>query len=495
MNIFRKLIFLFCFGLFIFPGKQNHSYASSLIKRSVVKIYTVSSGYNYYQPWQKRAQQERSGSGCIISGNRILTNAHVVGNHTFIQVKRSGQAKKYVARVVNVAHQCDLAIIEVNDKNFFKGTKPIGISNLPEIRDKVAVYGFPKGGDELSITEGVVSRIEHVNYSHSNAYLLSCQIDAAINSGNSGGPVIKDSKIVGVAFQSFTSGENIGYMIPAPIVSHFLNDIKDGKYEGIPELGISLQNLDNPDIREKFGLSEKQSGVLINKIDYNSPVRGILKKDDVVLNIEEINIANDGTIEFRPGERTFFGYIVQGKFINDKISMKILRNKKLLTKTIKLTRQIDSERLVPYEQYDLAPTYYINGGLVFEPLTKNFLKEWGGEWYNKAPIALLNLYYNGVRNKKFTHVVVLVKVLADEINVGYHGWGSMVIVKVNNRTITSILDIVKAFEKNKGDFHVIEDLYGYRIILSRDKVEKFSSRILNRYNIKTDRSVDLIKKN
>jgi len=157
------------------------SYAQQNLSKAIVKIYTVYTEYDYDMPWQISKQQGRSGSGCIISGKRILTNAHVIADQRFVQVKRAGEVKKYVAEVEFVAHDCDLAVLKVSDDAFFNGAEPIAIGNLSKMQDKVAVYGFPEGGDELSITEGVVSRVEYQHYAHSAAYLLACQIDAAIN--------------------------------------------------------------------------------------------------------------------------------------------------------------------------------------------------------------------------------------------------------------------------------------------------------------------------
>ena len=180
--------------------------ADASIKTAVVKIYTVNNRYNYHEPWQMQGQSTFQGSGVIIQGKKILTNAHVVSDQTFIQVRRAGKAKKYTAHIEIVAHESDLAILRVDDGSFFKGIEPLEIGPLPDAQDKVSVYGFPEGGDKLSITEGVVSRVEHSNYTHSGAYLLACQIDAPINSGNSGGPVIKDDKIIGIAFQGLAGG-------------------------------------------------------------------------------------------------------------------------------------------------------------------------------------------------------------------------------------------------------------------------------------------------
>ena len=470
------------------------AYTESAITKSVVKIYTVTSRYNYDNPWQMGGQSNGTGSGCIIDDNRILTNAHVVSNNTFIQVKKAGQATKYTAHVDSISHESDLAILKVDDPSFFNDSQPIKIGELPEVRDKVAVYGFPTGGDEMSITEGVVSRIEQRNYAHSSANLLTCQIDAAINPGNSGGPVIKKDMIVGVAFQSAMRGENLGYMVPPPVIKHFLKDVADGRYNGFPELGILFQKMENPDLREKFRMKKDQNGVLIIDMLYDSPAKNILKVDDVIMAIEDTNIENDGSIEFREGERTSLNYIVQKKFINDWISVKILRNGEIQNIKIKLTVPMNSTRLVPFEQYDTPPAYYITGGLIFAPLTKNYILEWGSQWFLTAPAKLLNYYQNGVRTEDRKELVLMTKVLADEINLGYHDIDNVIIEKVNGKKIVSMKDLVETIEKNTGTYLVLEDDTGKKIILKKEKVDKFSARILQTYRIDSDRSENLKSK-
>ncbi len=468
--------------------------AQSPISKSIVKIYTVMSSYNYENPWQMGSQSNGTGSGCVIDGNRILTNAHVVSNATFIQVKKAGEATRYTARVDSVSHESDLAILKVDDPQFFKGSQPIKIGELPEVRDKVVVYGFPTGGDEMSITEGVVSRIEQRNYAHSSANLLACQIDAAINPGNSGGPVIIKDMIVGVAFQSAARGENLGYMIPAPIIKHFLKDITDGKYDGFPELGILYQKMENPDLRDKFMMKKEQNGVLIINILNDSPAKNILLKNDVVLAIDNVNIENDGSVEFRPGERTSLNYIVQKKYINDTLEIKVLREGGVKDLSIRLSVRMNSVRLVPFEQYETPPTYFITGGLVFAPLTKNYLLEYGSQWFFSAPTKLLTFYQEGVRGDDRKQLILLTKVLADEINLGYHDIDNIIIEKVNGRKIADMSDLVDSIESNTAAYHIIEDDSGKKIILKKERVDKFSKRILETYRINSDRSENLKKR-
>jgi S1-C subfamily serine protease len=465
-------------------------WAEKGVNEAVVKIYTVYNRYDYDEPWQMVGQSRRSGSGCIIRGRRILTSAHVIGDQTFIQVRRAGEAKKYTAAVEVVAHECDLAILKVNDDSLFSGVEPVEIGDLAEVRDKVVVYGFPKGGDELCITEGVVSRIEHHEYTHSRAYLLTCQIDASINPGSSGGPVVKGDEVVGVAFQSAESGENIGYMVPAPVINHFLTDIRDGTYDGIPGLGISWQKMESPDLRLKFGMAQTQTGVLVNSIYPGSPAKGILKPEDIILSIDGQNVENDGTIEFRKGERTFFGYVAQRKYIDDTVKLGILRENNLMDMLIRLSKPLHFWQLVPHERYDVAPTYYILGGLVFEPLTLNYLKTWG-KWYYNAPLHLIHYYIHGEPREDQREIVVLAKVLADEVNVGYHNLKNRVISHVNGKKISTMEDLVKAFEEHEGSYHVIVDERGYKIVLDKGKVDRSSQGILKKYKINADRSKDL----
>ncbi len=146
---------------------------------------------------------------------------------------------------------------------------------------------------------------------------------------------------------------------------------------------------------------------------------------------------------------------------------------------------------MPYERYDRAPAYYILGRLVFEPLTVNYLKMWGSEWHNRAPSHLLNYYDNGEQTDDRREIVVLVKVLADEINAGYHNRKNRVISHVNGKRISTMKDLVSAFEEHKGKCHVIEDESGYKIVLDRNKVEKNGKRILKKYKINSNRSKDL----
>jgi S1-C subfamily serine protease len=241
IQMLRNILMVFmCLIIF-----SSHCYAVQDVRESIVKIYCVKNSPDYDNPWNMKGLKSISGSGCIISDKRILTNAHVVSDKTYIQVRLHGKSEKYKARLLAVSHEADLALLTVDDLNFFKGVSPLKFGRLPEIQDKVTVYGFPEGGDALSTTTGIISRIEHQIYAHSFMNLLAAQIDAAVNSGNSGGPAMVGDQIVGVVMQSLIDSENTNYIVPAPIIEHFLQDMKDGRYDGFPQLGLVPQKMEN----------------------------------------------------------------------------------------------------------------------------------------------------------------------------------------------------------------------------------------------------------
>ncbi|XP_026456218.1 protease Do-like 9 [Papaver somniferum] len=203
---------------------------------AVVKVFCAHSAPNYSLPWQRVQQHASTSSGFIISGRKVLTNVHSVEHYTQVKLKKRGSDVKYLAKVLAIGNECDIAMLTVEDDEFWEGVSPIEFGPLPALQDAVTVVGYPIGGDTISVTSGVVSRIEIFPYKQGSTELLGLQIDAAINSGNSGGPTFSDTgKCVGVAFQTSKGEdvENMGYVIPTAVVMHFIEDYeKKEEYTG-----------------------------------------------------------------------------------------------------------------------------------------------------------------------------------------------------------------------------------------------------------------------
>lgn len=460
------------------------------IRDSVVKIFVTSNRMDYYRPWQSRGSSGTSGSGCIISGNLILTNAHVVSDSTFIQVRRESNPKKFTAKLKAIGHDCDLALLTVDDPEFFKGVAPLGFGELPNLQDNVSVIGFPRGGDKLSITEGVVSRVEIIPYTQSSKHLLGVQIDAAINPGNSGGPVFKNGNIVGIAMQIISDSQNIGYMIPTPIINHFLKDLEDGTYNGFPTLGIKFDKTESKSLRKYYKIPDDVGGVLIENVLPFSPAYGILKHGDIIIEINGIPVGVDATFEFRQNERLLFSHLINDSHIGETIETKIIRDGKFATKQVKLHRFVG---LIPYPHHFEKPPYYIQGGLIFTVLSVDLLQAFGGQWWEKAPMNFLHYLIGKGRlnkeNKK--EIVVLLDVLPDDINIGYHNFGNDIMETVNGQKFLSFKEFVALVENNKEEYLIFETDQNEKIIINPHNISSITNQILLRNNITARYSDDV----
>lgn len=480
-----------CLALIV-PVSGAMAASDQAIKDAIVKIYTIHNSPDYYNPWSMRGPAASTGSGCVVKGKRILTNAHVVSDRTYVQVRRNGEAKRHEAKVLWVSHEADLALLTVADESFFEGIEPLDLGELPDSQQEVLVYGFPLGGDTLSTTKGVISRLEHQVYVHSSCYLFAGQIDAAINPGNSGGPVLEDGKIAGVVMQSMSQADNIGYMVPVNVVRHFFDDIADGSSDGFPSLGVAMQDMQSDDLKRMSKMPKDETGMLIYRIVPGSPAEGHLNVGDVLTHVDGNNVADDGTVEFRPKERTAVAFHIQKYQVGDDLKLRVLRDGQPMEMSLKLDRPMWHDWLVPQERYDVMPTYYIFGGVVFVPLTKNYIEQWGPNWWQNAPDTLTVFLSENFPEKEGEEVVLALKVLPSDINEGYHSVANWVIDEVNGKPISNLKELIASVESSSDPFVTFSGGTGQKLVLDREKAVGGKDAILKTYRVLADRSPDLL---
>ena len=487
-----KLLFGGLLVCFVFYAGICSASDKQEIHSSIVKIIATHNHPDYASPWQRQGIHTVTGSGAIIAGNRILTNAHVVADHTLVEVQREGSGITFSADVAFVCHTCDLALLTVSDKSFFENAKPLSIDGLPKLQSRVNVYGFPTGGETISITEGIVSRIEVDYYVHSSDRYLLAQVDAAINPGNSGGPAISNGKIIGIAMQALENAENIGYIVPAPIIDHFLEDVKDGAFDGFPELDIYVQTIENRALRESLKLSKSAGGLLVTAVAENSNVSGILKPGDVILEIEDYKIERDGKVSLRDGLRVESSHLEYLKQVGGELKLKIQRNGKLEKASIKLAPR---KPRITHKQFDITPSYFVFAGLVFQPLSQGYLSTHHQAFYPLIPYLphyTLEGYKKAVPDLVKTNrkqIIVLSRVLPDALNQGYKNMEGSVIYSVNGTPIKDLKHLTNLIENANGEYLKIRTDFGNHIIINLAKARERNQKILDNYQVHNDRSL------
>lgn len=458
-------------------------------EKSVIQITTFSQQPVFDAPWRFDSVRRSSGTGFVIKGKKIMTNAHVVSWARQILVRRYQDPRPYLARVTYNAHDCDLAIIEPEDDAFFEGMEPLEIGDLPPVRSTVVTYGYPAGGEQISYTRGVVSRIEIQSYTHigNRAYIAS-QTDAAINPGNSGGPVIQDDKVVGVAFQGIPGLENTGFFIPTTLVKHVLEDIEDEKYDGFPQAGIRLVALQNPAYRRALKLPNNDIGARIDHI-YDVPSsREVLKVDDVILKVGGYEVGSDGTILYQ-GNRLFMGAAFSEIQSGESIALKLWRDGRDMDVSLPLYTYLRDRN--EGNQYTL-PRYFVYGGLVFVPLSRDYLRTIGAGWGEPSHAEIFyELFY---RRHESPHTarsepIVLASVLSHAANANFGIRSRALVDQINGIRIDKLEDVIRAFDLDTGKAEHLIQFHPDNTIEALDKKDAgaANAEILKTYGIAKDR--------
>ena len=458
------------------------------ISKSLVRIEATSQEPNYKTPWSPGDVTSGVGAGFVVDGKRIMTNAHVVSNARFLTVSKEGDPNPYLAQVLHIAHDCDLALLSVENPDFFNGTAPLEFGGIPQIESVVSAYGYPVGGTRLSVTRGIVSRIDFQPYSHSGMDShLAIQIDAAINPGNSGGPVMQNSKVVGVAFQGYSGdvAQNVGYMIPTPVIHRFLKDVEDGRYDHYVDLALTYRNLFNPAARSALGLEDENTGVQICSVYSSGASDGIVKPGDVILKIDGHTVSSDGTIPLED-EAVPLEEVVERKFKGDKVHLDILRDGKPMTLTVPLREPWPFK--LHSNLYDEKPRFFVAGGLVFQPVDQNFME--AHDPSDQRLNYLFDFFIADGLHATRPEIVVLSNILPDPVNAYADEFRYSVVDEVNGRRIKRIEDIAAAFEE-KADYYVIKFAGGGRpIVLERKAIEEARSRISERYALTAEKNLE-----
>ncbi|CAN6561396.1 unnamed protein product [Malus baccata var. baccata] len=457
---------------------------------AVVKVYCTHTAPDYSLPWQKQRQYTSTGSAFMIGDGKLLTNAHCVEHYTQVKVTRRGDDTKFVAKVLARGVDCDIALLSVESEEFWKGAEPLQLGSLPHLQEGVTVVGYPLGGDTISVTKGVVSRIEVTPYAHGSSDLLGIQIDAAINPGNSGGPAFNDQgECIGVAFQVYRSeeAENIGYVIPTTVVSHFLDDYeRNGKYTGFPCLGVLLQKLENPALKACLKV-ESIEGVLVRRVEPTSDAHNVLKEGDVIVSFDDVHVGCEGTVPFRSNERIAFRYLISQKFAGDVADIGIIRAGEHMKVKAVLHPRV---HLVPFHIDGGQPSYLIIAGLVFTPLSEPLIEE---ECDDSIGLKLLAKARYSLARFKGEQIVILSQVLANEVNIGYEDMSNQQVLKLNGIQIRNIHHLAYLVDSCKDKYLVFEFEDNYITVLEREAAAAASSCILKDYGIPSERSSDLLE--
>jgi S1-C subfamily serine protease len=466
------------------------------IESAVVKVFSTVRYPDLYKPWTKHAPSEITGSGVVIEGKRILSNAHVVLYASEVQVQAHQAGDKLAATVEALAPEIDLAVLKLEDTSFFDSHPPLPrAKSLPDIKDVVMAYGYPEGGTSLSITKGIVSRVEFAPYTYPMSGLL-IQIDAAINPGNSGGPAVVGDTMMGLAFRRLGGADNIGYIIPCEEIDLFLQDIADGHYDGKPLMLEHLQTCENPALRPFLKLGKSVEGTIVHQ-PYSTDPSYPLKEWDVITRIGDTPIDDQGRIKIGANLRVHFEYLIQKIARNGKVPLTIVREGKEQQVELPVSSQHPS--VIPGLN-GAYPSYFVFGPLVFSRATtellSNFLRtEAGGNYLGRLAAVGSPLLKRWGDKPAFADedlAVISSPFFPNRLTRGYDNPVLQVVKTVNGVPIKNLLHLVEVLRDSKDEFLRIEfDQRGAEtLVFPRAEMLAATDDILNDNGVRSQGSPD-----
>lgn len=453
--------------------------ASAEPRDSVVKIEVTARRPDLARPWAKRSPSKSSGSGVMISGGRLLTNAHVVNYASQIEVQPNGSSTKHSAKVVAIAPNIDLALLEFEDASVAATIPQMEIEPaLPELRRQVTVLGYPMGGDDLSITEGIVSRIEFTTYYY-NSMGLRIQIDAALNPGNSGGPAVSDNKLVGLVFSTIKEADNIGYLIPTEEILTFLADVEDGRYDGKASTSgkIQVQRLESPTLRRRLGLDSDTTGILVKSAE-GAPDGG-LKEWDVITHIGPHSIDNQGFVRVNDSLRLDSSYYEDKLATDEGIPLTVFRDGETIELMTPIERGSHDVFAALQNRY---PDYFIWGPVVFTPASQELVHS-GSSRMVRYLMATKSPLLGRMNDRQAFDgeeiVIIPPRLFPHRITRGYEGVAMASVVSIDEQSVKNLAHLVELLRDAEGEYVEIS-LGGKspKLVFNREDAEAATEEIL-----------------
>ena len=477
------------------PGAPAANEPSAAIaheaENAVVKVFATMRRPDVSRPWSKAPPIEATGSGVVIEGKRILTNAHVVTYASQLQVQGHQAGDKMSASVVAVAPGIDLAVLKLDDESFFDKRPPLPrASELPQIKDAVLAYGYPMGGTSMSITRGIVSRIEFVPYVLTTGG-LRIQIDAALNPGNSGGPAISDNKMIGLAFSVLQNAENIGYIIPNEEIELFLKGLANGSYDGKPGMYDELQTLENPALRGFLKLDNSVKGMIVHRPDEDSRAYP-LQQWDVITRIADTSIDDEGMVSIRDNLRVSFRYLIQKKARDGTVPLTVVR----AGQTRQIQMPVPRHRpLLIDSLYGTYPSYFILGPVVFERASMEALQLVRSHSQAVVGSPLLSRLGDRPDPEREELVIIPAPLFPHALSKGYSDPTGSVVRSINGTPVKSLAHLVALLRDLKDEYVTVDfdNRASEALVFPRAQLIASSESILTDNDVRAQGSPDMMR--
>jgi S1-C subfamily serine protease len=428
---------------------------------ALVRVNVTGQSYDYFRPWQKRAPFSKRALGAVLSKGRVLVTADLVANQNYVELERAESGAKTAANVQVIDYEANLALLEPVEKNFLDGITPLEITSDTVVGDHLAAWQLEPTGALLA-TDGLVTTIQMTPYPIEVGEFLTYRISIPMQYRENSYtvPLVKNNKLAGLLLR-YDSRSQLLDAIPAPIITHFLKDAESQRYRGFPSAGFAFFPTRDPELREYAGEKGKEAGgVYVTYVEPNTPaMKAGLRAGDIVTHVANRELDQNGNyVDPLYGKIEFTNLLTAHAYSGDVVPFRILRNGQPMELNIQLEHRDAKDYVSPPYYLDQPPRYYVLGGLIFEELSRQYLKEWGHNWEREAPqrLVYLDRFQSELFPDRNRRIVILSQVLPANSTIGYEELAYLTVTMVNGKEIKSLEDLAQAVKQPTQGFIKIE---------------------------------------
>jgi S1-C subfamily serine protease len=461
--------------------------ATELKGGSVLRVNSTNQTYDFFRPWSKKAPYNRRGLGAVIDGGEVLVTAELVEDSNFIELEKPDTGERTSAKVAVVDYETDLALLKPTSSDFLKDLRPLDTTLDPKVGDHLSVVQLEANGTPVS-TEALMTSAEVGHYALEDySYLLfkmSCPLQYRDNSFTL--PIVQDHHLISMLLRYDPRSQTIEG-ISTPVIQHFLKEADHQPYQGFPSFGISFSPTRDPQFRQYEKLSDSEGGIYVDDVEPDAPAaQADIQTGDVLLSVAGKPIDSDGDYDDSLYGRLSITHLITTlSYSGQKVPVTLLRHGERKDVVVSLFHKPPQDYAIDPYVIGRPPRYLILGGLVFEELSRQYLREWGPAWQREAPQRFVYFdHYQSDLFPKPRKIVFLSQILPNNDTIGYPQLNYMAVERVNGQPIYRLEDLAKAIEKPVNGFHKIEfDLDPKVIYLDANQVQENAAQLQKTYSL------------
>ena len=453
---------------------------AALLRSALVKLRVTSQGFDMREPWRKSSVSTRIGRGVVVAPGRILTFSNLVSRAISIEVMEANSTRRFEAKLFHKDRDLGLALVDVDDDKLRERLKPLALGQTAKLDDVLHVAQL--GQDNMvERYRATVARVEATR----NTLMYRCKTTLA-DSGN-GQAVLSDGKLVGLV-RSTNRFRQEGQVLSLDSIRHYLDDLEDGHYAGLPGRGQWIHYLMRDDLRRHFKVPDDQHGVVISRVTPGYIGHGTFEPGDVVTHVDGYDIDDEGMFRHKVHGRLYFWYLLRGqRHAGDSVTVRILRDGTPQDVSLKLGKRAPEHELIPDSADDGRTEFLVICGFVILQMHGGMSAGRGGGADIIRRLSERDGWDTGEPGRR---IVFIDHVLPDPSNKGFETMRNHALRTVNGKRILTISDVEDALKSPEGEFHVFQ-LEGLEsdIAIPAAEVASINERIAKNYRVTTSKFI------